>query len=291
MAALASLLKRPVNIQGRDVIIVPDLVGSVPISEQHQYVESASATNTCPTIHIREADIEEMRERHPGLPVFGLWHVLIHSGLVSFKRMLQVVPVGAEDGYYIHCDLGRAEYSGMYESGFFAADASFTLDEALELNPDVDQLVLPGNQAKLAVELRKERQLQQRQAWSTMALALVVIVASAFGTNFGLGKYYQLEQKRFDHKTRQLQSVRSGLDQLRTTRLTEVPNDTVAIDRIAAIWALDPNLQSKANQSFQQREMEFSLGNLQDDPKLKLPWLQTRYDPRGTWTVVMNVKG
>lgn len=291
MASFAALLKRPIQVQGRDVIIVPDMVGPVPISEQHQYVESAPATNTCPTIHIREADIEEMRERHPGVPVYGLWHVLIHSGLVSFKRVLQVVPVGDDDGFYIHCDLGRAEYSGIYESGFFAADASFTLDEALVLNPTIDQLVMPAKPAKLAVELRQERQIQQRQAWSTMALAVVVIVSLGFGTNIGLGQYYQLEQSRLDKKNQQLMSVRSGLDQLRTTRLTEVPNDSVAIERIAAIWALDPNLQSKGDQSFQNSTMEFTLGNLQDDPKDKLTWLQSRYDPRGNWLVTMNVKG
>lgn len=291
MASFAALLKKPIQVQGRDVVIVPDLVGPVPISEQHQYVESAPATNTCPTIHIREADIEEMRERHPGVPVYGLWHVLIHSGLVSFKRMLQVVPVGDDDGFYIHCDLGRAEYSGIYESGFFAADASFTLDEALVLNPTIDQLVMPVKPAKLAVELRRERQIQQRQAWSTMALAVVVIVSLGFGTNIGLGQYYQLEQSRLDKKNQQLMSVRSGLDQLRTTRLTEVPNDSVAIERIAALWALDPNLQSKGDQSFQNPTMEFTLGNLQDDPKDKLPWLQSRYDPRGNWLVTMSVKG
>lgn len=291
MASFAALLKKPMQMQGRDVVIVPDMVGPVPISEQHQYVESAPATNTCPTIHIREADIEEMRERHPGVPVYGLWHVLIHSGLVSFKRMLQVVPVGDDDGFYIHCDLGRAEYSGIYESGFFAADASFTLDEALVLNPAIDQLVIPAKPAKLAVELRQERQIQQRQAWSTMALAVVVIVSLGFGTNFGLGQYYQLEQSRLDKKNQQLMSVRSGLDQLRTTRLTEVPNDSVAIERIAAIWALDPNLQSKGDQSFQNGTMEFTLGNLQNDPKDKLPWLHSRYDPRGNWLVTMNVKG
>lgn len=291
MASFAALLKKPIQVQGRDVVIVPDMVGPVPISEQHQYVESAPATNTCPTIHIREADIEEMRERHPGVPVYGLWHVLIHSGLVSFKRMLQVVPVGDDDGFYIHCDLGRAEYSGIYESGFFAADASFTLDEALVLNPAIDQLVMPAKPAKLAVELRQERQIQQRQAWSTMALAVVVIVSLGFGTNIGLGQYYQLEQSRLDKKNQQLMSVRSGLDQLRTTRLTEVPNDSVAIERIAALWALDPNLQSKGDQSFQNPTMEFTLGNLQDDPKDKLPWLQSRYDPRGNWLVTMSVKG
>lgn len=291
MASFAALLKRPIQVQGREVIIVPDLVGPVPISEQHQYVESAPATNTCPTIHIREADIEEMRERHPGVPVYGLWHVLIHSGLVSFKRVLQVIPLGTDDGFYIHCDLGRAEYSGLYESGFFAADASFNLDEALALNPDIDQLVIPARPARLAVELRQERQIQQRQAWSTMALVVVGIAALGLGTHVGLGQYYHLEQSRLDKKNQQLMHVRSGLDQLRTTRLTEVPNDSLAIERIAAIWALDPNFQTKGDQSFQRPSMEFTLSNLQDDPKDKLPWLQSRYDPRGSWLVIMNVKG
>ena len=291
MAAFATLLKKPVQVQGTEIIIVPDLVGPVPISEQHQYVEAAGATNTCPTIHIREADIEEMRERYPGVPVYGLWNILIHSGLVAFKRMLQVVPLGPEDGYYIHCDLGRAEYSGIYESGFFAADASFTLDEALEINPDLEQLVLPAKVAKLALELRQERQVQQRQAWSTMALALVIIVAGAFGSNFGLARYYQLEQHRFDNKAKQLQNVRLGLDALRTTRLTEVPNDGPAIDRIASVWALDPEFRTQKEQNFQNSTMEFILGDIKEDPKEKLPWLDTKYDPRGSWQVIMKVKG
>ena len=291
MQSFADILKRPIQIQGRDLIIVPDLVGPVPISEQHQYVESSLATNTCPTIHIRESDIEEMRDRYPGIPVFGMWHVLIHSGLVSVKRTLQVVPVEDDNGYYIYCDLGRAEYSGIYESGFFAADASFSLDEALEINPSLEQLLIPTQEAKLAVELRLERQVQQRQAWSSMALALVIIVGSAFATNFGLGKFYEIKQHRIQNQAQQLASVRSSLDQLRTTRLTEVPNDGIAIDRIAAIWALDPNFHSDHDQSFQNGEMVFTLSNLKDDPKAKLSWLNSKYDPRGSWQVKMSVKG
>lgn len=273
------------------MVIVPDLVGPVPITEQHQYVESAPASNTCPTIHIREADIEEMRERHPGVPVYGMWHVLIHSGLVSLKRVLQVVPMNAGDGFYIHCDLGRAEYSGIYESGFFAADTGFTLDEALELNPALDQLVMPDIPARLAAELRQERQLQQRQAWSTLALTLVSIVALAFAVNFALGKYYHLEQIRLNEKNQQLMNVRTGLDHLRTSRLTEVPNDRVAIERIAAIWALDPQMRSRSEQSFQNATMEFILHDLQEDPRHKIPQLESHYDPRGHWRVVMKVKG
>jgi len=287
----AEILKRPIQIQGKEIVIVPDLVGPVPISEQHQYVESAAATNTCPTIHIRESDIEEMRERYEGVPVYGMWHILIHSGLVSVKRTLQVVPVGEDNGYYIHCDLGRAEYSGIYESGFFAADASFSLDEALELNPTVDQLLIPHQEAKLAAELSQERQIMQRQAWSTMVLVMVAIIALAFGINVGLGKFYDLQQHRIQSQAQELAHVRSNVDQLRTTRLTEVPNDEITIDHIAALWSLDPDFHTDNSQSFQNNEMVFTLGDLEDDPKSKLSWLISKYNPRGSWQVTMKVKG
>lgn len=290
MPAFAEILKRPVHIQGREIVIVPDMVGPVPISEQHQYVESATATNTCPTIHIRESDIEEMRERYEGLSVYGMWHLLIHSGLVSVKRTLQVVPVGDDNGYYIHCDLGRAEYSGIYESGFFAADASFSLEEAIAINPSLDQLLIPAQEAKLALELRQERQVIQRQAWSTMMLAIVAIVTLGFGVNFSLGKFYDLQQHRIQSQTQELAHVRSSVDQLRTTRLTEVPNDKTTIDNIAAIWSLDPNFYTDKEQSFQNSEMVFTLGNLEEDPKTKLTWLISNYDPRGNWRVTMKVK-
>lgn len=291
MALFADQLKRVLQIQGQNLVLVPDLVGPVPISEQHQYVESVAATNTCPTIHIREADIEEMRERFPGVAVYGMWNVLINSGLVSLKRTLQIVPVEGDDGYYIHCDLGRAEYSGIYESGFFAADAGFSLEEAHELNPALEQLVIPAQPAKLAVELRMERRVRQRQAWSSMALTVVAIIVLAVSANLTLDRFYAIEQAEYQTMTRALQDVRTGVDQLRTTRLTEVPNDTATIDRIASVWALDPNFECKGDQSFQNESLQFTLGNLQDDPREKLPWLTSRYDPKGSWLVSMNTRG
>ena len=292
MSSLADYIKRPVSIQGQEIVLVPDLVGPVPISEQHQYVESCSSTNTCPAIHVRETDIEEMRERYPEHPVYGLWHVLIQSGLVSFKRTLQIVPITAEDGYYIHCDLGRAEYSGIYEAGFFAADAGFSLEEAQPIEASLDQLVLPEQEAKLAAELRFERQLVTRQSWSYLVIALVLIAGTAFAVNFGLGRFYAHAHQQVENKTAMLNSLQSGLDKLRTTRLTEVPNDHEALERLAILWRHYPNLETEGDQSLASSNLSLSyIADTGADNVPDFPWIESSYDPKGIVSLKMKVKG
>ena len=292
MTSLADLIKRPMPVQGRDVVLVPDLVGPVPISEQHQYVESCPATNTCPAIHIREADIEDMRERYPQCPVYGLWHVLISSGLVSFKRTLQVAPVTPEDGYYLHCDLGRAEYSGIYESGFFAADAGFSLEEAQVIEAGPEQLVLPQAEAKLASELRFERQLITRKSWSYLAISVTAVVAVAFVVNFSLSRLYDHAHQQMESKSAMLQDLQSGLDKLRTTRLTEVPNDQTALERLAILWRAFPNLQTQGRQSLDQKRIKFMFDAGRDPGELTdYSWVRGQYHPDGQVTLEMETRG
>lgn len=291
MASITDYLKRPVTIQGKEVVLVPDMVGPVPISEQHQYVESTSASNTCPAIHVRESDIEEMRERFPDAPVYGMWSVLILSGLVTFKRTLQVVPISGEDGYYIHCDLGRAEYSGIYESGFFAADAGFSLDEAQVIEGELDQFILPDNEAKLAAEMQFERQLVLRRAWSYLSIVVMAVVAIGFTTDFALAKIYDQAHQHIKSKTAMLQDLQSGLARLQTTRLTEVPNNEEAIERLAALWAAYPNMETTSDQSFDNKKIKVTVNDVKEDPVNKFDWLDTQYDPNGIWTLGFKTKG
>lgn len=290
MASIAHLLKRVIHIQGRDVVLVPDVVGPVPINEQHHYVEATPATNTCPVIHVRESDIEEMRERHPGLPVFGLWSVLINSGLVSIKRTLQVVPITDEDGYYIHCDLGRAEFSGIYEAGFFAADASFCLAEAQVIDAEIEQLVLPPKEARLAAEIRQERMLASRKGWSYMTITLAATVVLAYGTDYALQTIYVTQSKEISSKTKMLKELQTGLDRLRTTRLSEVPNDSTAIEKIAILSKIYPNIETQAEQSFASERVSLQIRGTTEDPANKLKWLTSQYDPKGIWTVTFDRK-
>ena len=291
MSQLADYLKRPVRLQDKEVLLVPDLVGPVPISEQHQYVETAGATNTCPAISVRESDIEDMRERYPDYPVYGLWQVLILSGVVSFKRTLQVVPITAEDGFYLHCDPGRAEYSGIYESGFFAADAGFSLEEALYVEADLDQLVLPQQEAKLASELQFERQRAMRRAWSLLSVAVVIVLTLSFATDFVLDRFYHNANRTLQSKTAVLEDLQSGLAKLQTTRLTEVPNNENQIERLASLWATYPHLKTTTEQSFKNKQMTFEVEGVTENPAKKFPWLETQYDPKGIWTLSFKVKG
>jgi len=292
VSSLADYIKRPVTIQGREVLLVPDLVGPVPISEQHQYVESCPATNTCPAIHVRESDIEEMRERYPDYPVFGMWHLLIKSGLVSFKRTLQIIPITQEDGYYIHCDLGRAEYSGIYEAGFFAADAGFSLDEALLVEADIEQLVLPEQEAKLAAELRFERQLVTRKGWSYLVISMVVVIAIAFGVNLILGKIYDRAHQQLASKSAMLSDLQSGLDKLRTTRLTEVPNDQETLERLAVLWKEYPNIETTGKQSIDSKSITLTYRSEEGfKPLSDLNWVTSQYDPKGIVTIKMKTRG
>ena len=289
MSEFSEYLRRPVRILGEDVVFIPDIVGPVPLSEQHQYVELAPATNTCPSIHIRETDIEDIRESYPNTRVFGMWHTLINSGLISYRKALQVVTITPQDGYYIHCDLGRAEFSGDYEAGFFAADASFNLEEATELSPDVSQLVLPDTEAQLAIELLAKRKDVVRKSWSHLVTALTLLIVVSVSVDFALQEVYSLESEKVESKAVLLQTIQSGLDKLKNTRLTEVPNDSVMLERIAEVWSSNQNLTTKANQNIQQQQVTFVMPDHGLNPAKQFKWVSAVYNPKGEWTV--NIQG
>jgi len=289
VSEFSEYLRRPVRILGEDVVFIPDIVGPVPLSEQHQYVELAPATNTCPSIHIRETDIEDIRESYPNTRVFGMWHTLINSGLVSYRKALQVVTITPQDGYYIHCDLGRAEFSGDYEAGFFAADANFSLDEATELSPDVSQLVLPDTEAQLAIELLAKRKDVVRKSWSHLGTALTLLIVVSFSIDFALQEVYSLESEKVENKTALLQTIQSGLDKLKNTRLTEVPNDSVMLERIAEVWSSNQYLSTEPNQNIQHKQVVFVMPDKGVNPTKQFDWVSSAYNPKGEWTV--NVLG
>lgn len=288
MSLIADLINHPITLDGKDIVIVPDLVGPVPVTEQHQYVELLPAGTTCPAISVRETDIEDIREQYPGLPVYGLWQVLVHSNAVSFRQPLHVVKINELDGYYLVCDLGRAEFSGVYEAGFFAADSNFALDEANDITPDTGALRIPPKEAKLASELQAERRLRAQKSWRTLGIATIWIVILAVVVDFGFETFYMREQRKLQTKTAMLESLRSGLDRLRNSRLSEVPNDIEAIKKIAALWAEFPDIRTAGEVSFAGEEFTFRLADQGFDPKDKVPGLDTQYHPQGYWLLSLT---
>ncbi len=287
----SNFVNRPITIEGKDVVLMPDLVGPVPLSEQHLYVELQRAMNQTPAISVNEADIENTREKYPGVPIYGLWQTLISSGLISYRKSLQVVQSSPMDGYYIHCDLGRAEFSGDYEAGFFAADANFTLDDATVISPKAESLALPDNEAKMAEELQAERKLKTRVAWGSAIGVGVMVALLSVVIDFALLQYYRYEHQEVVDKSAMRDYLLEGLDSLKTSRITDVPNDSKKIEKIAEVWAYERNLKSEEAQRFSQTQFSFIFPDRGADPKYQLSWLDTRYLPENTggWMVQFSV--
>lgn len=288
----ADFVNRPITIDGKDVVLMPDLVGVVPLSEQHLYVELQGAVNQTPAIHVNEIDIENVREKHPDMPIYGLWQTLLNSGAVSFRKSLQVVQASPMDGYYIHCDLGRAEFSGDYEAGFFAADAEFNLDDAAVISPSVGDLSLPANEAKLALELQAERKKRVRAAWSNSVASSVLVVILAVLTDFGFLQYYNYTHQEVMDKSAMRDYLQSGLESLKTSRITDVPNDRLKIEKIAEVWAYERELVTDGEQDFDQQQFSFLFPDRGADPKERVSWLNTEYLPKelGKWRVSFFVR-
>ncbi|MBV1882316.1 MAG: hypothetical protein KUG82_11825 [Pseudomonadales bacterium] len=285
MHRLAQSLYRPVTIDQQKVVLIPEVVGTVPITEQHEYVELVGATNTRPAINVRESDIEMARESYPGVQVFGLWHTLMESGAINYNHTLQVVKGSEGDGFYLCCEVGRASYSGVYEAGFFAADASFSLNDAGYIDPMLEELLLPEQEAKLAKEILGQRKAESRAAWVRFAVMLSAILLLGGLTDLALKFFYSHQYATLENKSVLLDTVKSGLNELRTTRLTEVPNDSAALRRIASLWALDNALRSKPGQSMQLKTLRFHAPNIQSDPSALFPWIKAIPNPNGSWSL------
>lgn len=288
----ADYVNRIITIDDVDVVLMPDMVGPVPLSEQHMYVELQAAENQTPAIHVNETDIENIREAYPGIAIYGLWQTLLNSGVISFRKSLQVVQASPMDGFYIHCDLGRAEFSGDYEAGFFAADAGFTLDDAAVIAPSVDSLTLPAHEAKMAEELQIERKMKARKAWSSAVSVAVLVAILAVLTDFSLLQYYKYEHQEALDKSAMRDYLRAGLDGLKTSRITDVPNDHQKIERIAELWAYERRLATAKPQMFDQQVLSFTVPDNGADPKNQIEWLTTQYLPQGTgkWAVSFLIR-
>lgn len=285
MLDVSEWLFQPVWIEQQAVILVPDVVGPIPVAEQHNYVDIAPATQTTPGIAVREQDVEEMREQYPDLPVYGIWQVLIVSGLVSAQKTLQVLQTTAWDGYYLFSDMGRVQYSGVYEAGFFAADTSFSLPDAAPISFYAEQLLLPPAPARLACELHAERRQRIKRSWMSCGGCAVALIGLGIAIDLGLHFATHQQHEHYVLKSQLLANAEQGLNRLRTHRLEYVPDNAEAIQRLALLWSFDPEVSTQGVQSFSESRIQLRLADRGPSPVARFPWLSARQEPQGQWLV------
>ena len=173
-------LECPVRIGAREVVLVDDLVAthlSGPLAERLMPIASEDADLP---LHVEQEQADALSELHPGLPLYGLWQVLIASGLVPPEPGLYRVVTGSppHEGRYLLREPGSAC------SGRIADEApldAFALDEAASepvlIDPTPERLRLPSRPIQT---LRHRRAQKARARLQTLTLAGFMALGSAF---------------------------------------------------------------------------------------------------------------
>lgn len=173
-------LERPVRIGPREVVLVDDLVLthlSGPLSERLMPIASEDVNLP---LYVEQEQADTLSELHPGLPLYGLWQVLIASGLIPAEPGLYQVTTASSPhgGRYLLRESGGA-YSGRITNetlldAFAPAQAA---SEPVLIDPAPESLQLPPQ----PIQTLRHRQAQRARArLQTLTLAGLMALGSAF---------------------------------------------------------------------------------------------------------------
>lgn len=173
-------LQRPVRIGPREVVLMDDLVLthlSGPLAERLMPIASEDADLP---LYVEQEQADALSELHPGLPLYGLWQVLIASGLVPAEPGLYQVATDSSphEGRYLLRDPDAA-YSGQIadEAPLDAFAPGKAAPGPIPIDPAHECLRLPSQ----PIQTLRHRQAQKARArLQTLTLAGLMALGSAF---------------------------------------------------------------------------------------------------------------
>lgn len=173
-------LERPVRIGSREVILMDDLVLTHlpdPLAERLMAIVSEDADLP---LYVEQEQADTLSELHPGLPLYGLWQILIASGLVPAEPGLYQVITDSlpHKGRYLLREPGGA-YSGQVanETPLDAFSPDEAAPQSILIDPVHEHLRLPSQPIQT---LRHRQARKTRARLHTLALAGLMALGSAF---------------------------------------------------------------------------------------------------------------
>ena len=248
-------LGEPIVIDGQEVIVFRDVLGAESTrnggeKEVFTVIEPAS-TSGRPAILIDENELNRMREDYPGIKVFGLWQILFHNEKVTLGSEVVVYPLDDNEGAYIRLDRNRDLYSassiissGEYVDNFIselAGVVDFVLaEDAIRLEVDLSQLKLPKTPAFTRPELHAKHRHEEMRRWSVVAMFAVVVLVVSGAINYKLYNNYKAKMAEYQARKTLINDLDIRAAGLRRERLAVLPNNGLVLDRLLAIFRLDP---------------------------------------------------
>jgi len=285
--SLANVLGVPLVVQGTRLVLVPDILGPIPVTEQHEYVEVQKASHLVAALQVRESDIEHMRQMHPGVPVYGLWQILIASQCIT-DTPLQILPLNSLDGFYIYVEQGRALYSGQYQGGFFAAQTSFSLTMATEIQIEITKFIIPNQQAFLAQELLQKSKSARLGFVKQCVTVLFCIVFFGFIADFSLQILSESAFADIVEQERKALQLESQLKFIAKNKLIDKPNQSIALDRLAVLMHDFKDFKFVGTADLRKKSVQ-ALLPASADPSLIYQYLDASMTQTGVWHIKVQL--
>lgn len=300
----------PVEIDGQDVIITRDVIGTEALGharEDEVYTEvEGIGEDGRPPIFINENELGRLRNSYPGVPVYGLWQLLFANDKVTLGEELVIFPTGQNSGIYLRLNPNADLFSpasildsSEYKDNYIADLPGQPMDKAIRLIVGTSGLFLPETPAYTRHErFEKNRQVTQRQ-WIVVGAICIAVVLAAAALNYALYSIHTMKLKAFQSKQLELQTLASRMAELERTRLLELPNDAVVLDRVRRLVEYDPGVRSPATGDFGVPEGVTSnftnevhylvtTPNIKTDLAEIYPWVKSAKTQAGTYVLTFE---
>jgi hypothetical protein len=291
-----------IQIGGADAILIEDSVASNDALDMP--VLLAQGNETHPALWVDEQRVVTLRERHPGLPIYGLWQTLYHNDIVT-KDKLQIVLIGEKSGHYLlqdevteQTDPG-AVWRGQYiESGEYLGDRianHFHLKPSTDghrLDFDLSELSAPPISARLMSEIVAERSASVRRMWVSRAIAAILACAIVGATHYFRVMQIAAAEERISALQRELADVQSQAQAILASRIAEWPSPLDAVSPYLVVSAVDSNFTFPDGvQEVSLRSRAGSVRVQRDASVSALPTdMGVRRLPNGLWEVSWDEK-
>ena len=220
-----------VTVEGRRCVVLRDAVAHVLPPSDELVVLGCSDRKM---VYCSLPELHRARRRHPGLPAYGFWQILLHSGMVSKDEVLQAIYIDGKDGQYLYQDAVGVAFTGEIRNGVVIANGGYALDPgaARVIGCEVRELRLPAAPA-LSFEERERRRAARRFRLVLCAGAAAVFLGSALIAYEAerRGAVAALEAARAALEAR-VETLAAGRAALREKRVSEWPDQRQALERL-----------------------------------------------------------
>lgn len=254
------MLDIPITIDGEDVIIIRDVLSRDRVrggrsAEVYTQLEPARADGR-PEISVDEKALRQLRDNYPGTNVYGLWQLLFANDQVPLGEEIIAFPTSEGGGVFLEMVPGsdltspaNIQGTGEYSGGYSASHPGFNWSTAPRITIDPSLLRLPSSPAFTRSELNAKLQREKTKRWYLTGSVCLAIIVGIAVWNFALFSVYRMDMAQYQSKKQLTNDLETRMSSLLAERLTNLPDDSNAIEVIDQVMMYDTDVTTPTGES------------------------------------------